>query len=131
VHLFVQAFVAGAAVVLPLLPWLDTAPVATDLVRWGLASSLLLHAAATLQESRRPPAGREGEYARAIALVLHGPFAWRHRWIGLGLGVVLPVLLLVAFAQPAPQALASIAALVGLFVEKDILVRAGQALPIS
>jgi Fe-S-cluster-containing dehydrogenase component/formate-dependent nitrite reductase membrane component NrfD len=130
-HLFVQAFVAGAAFVLPILPWLRSEPIATDLVRWGLVVSLLLHAALTLTEGRMAPAGREAEYSRVMALVTHGPFARRHRWGGLALGIAAPLVLLAVSTSPLLLAVASVAALAGLYLEKDILVRAGQALPIS
>jgi len=130
-HLFIQAFVAGAAFVLPLLPWLRGAPVATELVRWSLLVSLLLHGALTLTEAQMAPAGREAEYARVIALITHGPFSRRHRWGGLAAGIVVPILLLSISTNPLLLTVAAVSALVGLYVEKDILVRAGQALPIS
>ena len=48
----------------------------------------------------------------------------------MALGAVLPLALL-ASSHPAAWAAAGVLALVGLAVEQDVLVRAGQALPIS
>jgi len=97
-----------------------------------------------------------------VALLIHGGLiglnfispdstanaAWGHRemtrgamanrfWgIGIGLGIVLPVVLLaVALAQPGAMAalvaVAALAALVGLVGYEDAFVRAGQAAPLS
>ena len=82
-------------------------------------------------ESFLAPRRREREYRRASRLLTHGPFARRHWWIGVVLGAVLPLLLL-AFPLPAFAWWSAAAlSLVGLYVEQDTLVRAGQALPIS
>ena len=84
-----------------------------------------------LLEGRLAPRGRLEEYRRVHRLVTHGPYAWRHWRLGLGLGVVAPLLILsISSAQPL-WAVAAALALVGMYVEQDVLVRAGQALPIS
>ena len=62
-------------------------------------------------------------------LVHRGPFARQHL-TALLLGVALPVILLLP-GVPAAWTLAALGALAGLFLEEDLLVRAGQALPIS
>ena len=49
----------------------------------------------------------------------------------LELGVLVPVALLLLGGPGPLAAVAGLAALVGLWSEEDILVRAGQALPIS
>ena len=60
-----------------------------------------------------------------------GPYARRHLWVGLFLGVLVPAVLLV-WAQPGPLwTTAAVLALVGLWSEEDLFVRAGQAVPIS
>ena len=134
-HLIVQAVAAGAATLL-LFSSLDEFPVqdAAALAR-VLASSLGLHALLTLTEGRMAPTGRDVEYGRVHRLVSDGPFSRQHWRIGIALGIVVPLILLAVPASPsiAPilAAVAGLAALVGLYAEEDILVRAGQALPIS
>jgi hypothetical protein len=48
----------------------------------------------------------------------------------MGLGIALPLVLL-AWPAAITEAAAGALALAGLWVEEDVLVRAGQALPIS
>ena len=71
------------------------------------------------------------EYRRAARLVTHGPFAPKHYALGIVAGIVLPLILLWTTGSALAGAIASALALLGLFVEEDILIRAGQALPIS
>ena len=82
-------------------------------------------------ESFLAPPRREQEYRRAQRLVTHGPFARRHWWVGVVLGGVLPLLLLLLPLPAVAWWFAAAFSLVGLYVEQDTLVRAGQALPIS
>ena len=91
----------------------------------------MVHAVLTLTEGSFSPKGREVEYARTHRLITQGPFAKRHWRIGIGVGIVLPVLLLLLPLPPALGLVAAVLALVGLYAEEDILVRAGQALSIS
>ena len=63
-----------------------------------------------------------------------GPFAARHRWGGVVFGVMVPILMLILAPTVTADVLVPIAAalaLIGLWIEEDIFVRAGQALPIS
>ena len=134
-HLIVQAFVAGSALLILCAPVLELSEPAVAVQRITLMAGLVLHLGWALFEHRLAPRGREKEYERATALVTRGPFAARHRVVGLGMGVAGPLVLLVlggvfggeAFLGP----MAAMLALAGLYVEEDILVRAGQALPIS
>ena len=121
-HLIVQAGVAGSGFLLLVHRAEGLRPL--------LAGSLLLHLVLTLLEGRLSPPGREAEFARTVRLVSHGPYAWRHWRVGVGIGILLPFALLCS-DNPALWALAGVGALMGLYVEEDILVRAGQALPIS
>ena len=66
----------------------------------------------------------------ACRLLTHGPFAGRHWGVGVVVGIVLPLPLL-ALGSPLALLAAATTALVGLWFEEDVLVRAGQALPIS
>ena len=94
-----------------------------------LLASLLLHAAFVFSAGAMAPRRREAEYARAMELVHRGPFARRHL-TALLLGVAVPVILLLP-GVPAAWVVAAASALIGLFIEEDLLVKAGQALPIS
>ena len=132
-HLFVQALLAGAATALVMLAvpgWAADARVAT-VVRGTALVALVAHFALLLHEPHAAPAGRASEYARTIALVTRGPFAAGRRVLGIGVGVLLAAALL-AWPQ-APTWVTGLGgglALVGLFFEERLLVRAGQALPI-
>jgi len=131
VHLVIQAGLAGASV----LMLMDAFGVALEP---GLVASLpkilavclVTHLIATLLEGKASPRKREAEYARAVRLLSHGPYARRHWGAGVALGVLVPLLAILAggaILLPGAAALA----LIGLWVEEDLLVRAGQALPIS
>ena len=75
--------------------------------------------------------GRREEYRQTIRLLTHGPYA-RRRWIvSVGVGVAAPLLLLLLTSHPVTAALAGVVALIALANEEDLLVVAGQALPIS
>jgi len=127
-HLIVQAVACGAAGALVLLALTGSAEPA-PLLRSLLAGALLLHAAFVFTAGSMAPSRRETEYASALELVHRGPFARRHL-TALLLGVVVPVILLLP-GVPAAWVVAAVSALVGLFIEEDLLVKAGQALPIS
>jgi hypothetical protein len=102
------------------------------MLRWATVAALVFHAAFIALAGLEAPRGREDEYRRALGLVRRGPWAKRHLWLGIVAGHVLPLLLLLAPpAAPPALALAGVLALVGLWTEKDVLVRAGQAIPIS
>jgi Fe-S-cluster-containing dehydrogenase component/formate-dependent nitrite reductase membrane component NrfD len=130
-HLIAQAGVAGCALALLAQPLIGIAPPQLSALRLGLLGALAVHLALTLAEGRLAPQGREAEYARVVDLIARGPYARSHWFVGVGAGIALPAILLLVPAMPWAWAAASLAALVGLFVEEDILVRAGQALPIS
>lgn len=129
-HLMVQALLAGSAGLLVLDAIVGLGTEAASLLGSMLTASLAGHLLFTLFESRLAPVGREEEYTRASRLLTHGPYARRHWTIGVGLGIVLPMLLLFVPSLDV-WPLAGLLALVGLAVEEDLLVRAGQALPIS
>jgi Fe-S-cluster-containing dehydrogenase component/predicted membrane protein len=130
VHLVIQAGIAGASMLL----LMDALGVALDP---GLVASLpkiltvclVGHLVAALLESRMAPKGREEEYARAARLISHGPYARMHWGAGVVLGILLPLTILAGASALLPAA--AILALVGLLIEEDLFVRAGQALPIS
>ncbi len=130
-HLLAQAAVAGAAFLLAIS---GVAGLHGDVVRLlgdVLLVGLLAHGGLTLAESKLSPPGREQEFARAVALLKHGPYARRHWIAGLGVGVLLPLVLLFVPSTGWTSVVAGVLALGGLYVEKDCFVRAGQALRIS
>ena len=131
-HLAVQACVAGCGL---LLLFEGLAPgllgECAHSIEHSLYIALLAHLGLTLAEPALSPLGRELEYHRAARLLTHGPYRKLHWWGGMGLGVVLP-LLIVFFLPAGPLwALAGVAALLGLALHEHAFVRAGQALPIS
>jgi Fe-S-cluster-containing hydrogenase component 2/Ni/Fe-hydrogenase subunit HybB-like protein len=130
-HLIAQAFLGGAALLMVLAPWIGLGLEAVGVLRRMLLVALVLHAGLTLVHQRLAPRRRHAEFARVARLVSHGPFERRHSWIGLVLGVAVPALTLLLFMPPLGWSVGAVLALVGLYVEEDVLVRAGQALPIS
>lgn len=129
-HLIVQALVAGCALGLVLGPLVGLTRPGLRSLRELLVILLALHLLFTLTESWMAPRARRAEYERAAALLTAGPFAARHAWVGILGGILLPSLMLLT-AQPAAWAAAGATALIGLWVEEDLLVRAGQAAAIS
>jgi Fe-S-cluster-containing dehydrogenase component/formate-dependent nitrite reductase membrane component NrfD len=145
VHLIVQAVVAGAGMLLLLMPliapsghlqselmgpYLD-AQVGTVL-RSLLLGGLGVHLLFIAFEGRLAPPRREKEYERAHRLIVRGPYSRAHWLYGIVLGVMVPpVLLLWDGSSMIPWSIAGALALFGLWAEEDAMVRAGQALPIS
>jgi hypothetical protein len=131
-HLIVQALAAGGACALVLAQLgLDFGERGIELLEWSLVAWLVLHLAMTLTEGKFSPKNREVEFARAHRLVSKGPYAKRHWTFGVGLGIVLPIVLLLLPLPPAAGLVIGALVVYGLFTEEDILVRAGQALSIS
>ena len=129
-RLVVQATAAGGAFLLLFAPLLELEKGQIDGLNATMLVALGLLLAWTVAEARLAPAGREAEYARTLALLKRGPYAREHALTGMFLGLILPIALLVFGGGSALQ-LAGLLALVGLWTEKSLLVRAGQALPIS
>jgi Fe-S-cluster-containing dehydrogenase component/formate-dependent nitrite reductase membrane component NrfD len=132
-HLIVQAFVAGAATLLLLVGLFESTTGLTTPLGDVLFISLIAHYIFLRAEGRMAPKGREEEFSRVVRLITHGPFRARHL-ISSILGVVAPVGM-IAFSEAFDSSLvlpaAAALALIGLWIEKDTFVRAGQALPIS
>jgi Fe-S-cluster-containing dehydrogenase component/formate-dependent nitrite reductase membrane component NrfD len=133
-HLIVQAFVAGAAMIMAVFG-LVGANGSEEMRNTGsvLIVSLFVHYLFVRSEGRMAPARREEEYARAVRLITHGPFYKRHL-ASVIIGIVIPVALIALsqmFGLYYTSTITGVFALVGLWIEKDTFVRAGQALPIS
>jgi Ni/Fe-hydrogenase subunit HybB-like protein len=130
-HLIVQALAAGAALLVLAAPFLGFALESTQLVARVLAGTLVVHLAFVLLEPRCAPRNREAEYERVHALVAHGPFAMRHWALGVVAGILVPIVVVLVPGLGGLAPVAALLALAGLWIEEDVLVRAGQALPIS
>lgn len=129
-HLVVQALIAGGAVLLAFAPLADLGEGAAEVLRGATAAGLVLHAVFLALEGKAAPHGREREYEEAARLMTHGPYAARRFWGVLFVGLGVPLALL-AVPWKGAWALAGLFALAGSWLEHDLLVRAGQALPIS
>lgn len=129
-RLMLQASAAGAGLLLALGPILTLEKAALVGLNGVAMVSVGLLLFFTVFEGQLAPKGREEEYARTLALIKRGPYAKEHALLGLLVGMILPLVLL-AFAHPLGVTLAGVLILVGLWSEKSVLVRAGQALPIS
>jgi Ni/Fe-hydrogenase subunit HybB-like protein len=130
-HLVVQACVAGFGFVALVQPWIGLGKDVTDRSSAFLLAALAAHAIFVATEPLAAPRGREREFHRASRLITRGPLAARHWFLGAGTGIVVPAILLVSTDSASMASFAGVLALVGLYVEEDVLVRAGQASPIS
>jgi Fe-S-cluster-containing dehydrogenase component/formate-dependent nitrite reductase membrane component NrfD len=132
VHLLVQALLAGAAILaivgVVVASNLPTRVLLHDVLLWGLLANLFIILVGELWM----PHGTQ-DAARAAKLLLRGPYR-QHFWgVVVGLGHVLPVLLLVVVpaAPLGVTCLASVCALIGLLIFEHLWLIAGQAMPLS
>jgi len=130
-ELLVHAAIAGAALLLLLDGPTGIDDAFVERMRWLLAGGLLAQLVLTALEGRIPPRGRAEEFERAHRLVTRGPFARRHWGVGVLGGLLLPLALLALPGATGAWLIASLLALLGLWTEQDVLVRAGQAPTIS
>jgi Fe-S-cluster-containing dehydrogenase component len=130
-HLLAQAWAAGSAWMLLGGLFVEYSDYIQTALRFGLGAGLAVHLALILLEARLAPKGREREFHRAARLVTHGPFARRHWSHGVALGAIVPLVGVAIASSGITLAVAGALALWGLWNEEDVLVRAGQALPIS
>jgi Fe-S-cluster-containing dehydrogenase component/formate-dependent nitrite reductase membrane component NrfD len=126
-----QAVVAGAAWIALGVALFGSSDDVSAVLRGVLAGGVVAHLVFMQVEHRLAPRGREPEFRRAVRLITHGPFARRHWVHGVALGCVVPLVGVAIASSSVTLALAGALALWGLWNEEDILVRAGQALPIS
>ncbi|MED5330128.1 MAG: 4Fe-4S dicluster domain-containing protein [Planctomycetota bacterium] len=124
-HLIAQAIIAGAAALFCLFAVLGESPPSG--LKFLLLTGLAVHLGLTLLEPALGPKGRTEEYKRASSLVTHGPYARTHWLGGIFMGIALPAVLLISDMT----VFAAFFSLLGLWIEEDLFIRAGQALPIS
>ena len=133
VHLLVQAAVAGAASLAILGAVVETTEQTESFLRAVLLWSLVANAFIILVGELWLPHGTR-DAAQAAHMIWRGRFAPRF-WAGVvGLGHVIPVVLLAAIPMgldPVAAIVAGACALLGLLAFEDIWVKAGQALPLS
>lgn len=133
-HLTIQAFVAGAAMLLLGSLYYESDRGLTLLLARCLLGGLCVHGLLVISEVARPHGSKS--VTEAIHYMIFGPLA-RRFWFGaIFIGVAAPVLLLASYlGEPrlgyAFTTVASVLALIGLLAFEDCYVRAGQALPLS
>jgi formate-dependent nitrite reductase membrane component NrfD len=128
-HMIVQAFLCGAAVLVLLPDKLGGSADSLALARTGLICGLVGHLAIVGTEFLMPY--RTDNAAYAAWLITHGPFK-RMFWFGsVVAGGVVPLLVLVSMKSYLASAVASILALGGLLAFEWCFVMAGQSVPNS
>ena len=132
-HLLLQAITAGSAVLVIFGALLQAAPSVIIVLGKFLGISLVITLALILAEMSLARASEEGK--RAGALLRSGALSAGFWGLVVGLGILLPLLLLIASAfqgRASPlTVLAALFALVGLWVFEDLWIKAGQAVPLS
>jgi len=131
-----HAAVAGGAATIVLSPAMDLPLAAASRARWMVLLALVAEALLGEFVHRSGPAGRAEEFRRALAVLARGPLRFRRRLADLlGFYGAVPLLVLGPQVPTAGDAVfwtvGAALALVGLALEQDVLVRGGQALPIS
>jgi len=131
VHLLVQSVMSSAAV-LALLPvaWGGGTPQSNAVAAGVLSVCLVLHLLLVAGELAMPHASDNANYA--VRLIARGPLRYWFWASAVGLGALLPLLLL--FAAPSSSnavAIAGVLALAGLFTFEWCFVMAGQSVPNS
>jgi len=131
-----HAGVAGGATTLLAAPWLALSAGSLSAARWLTVGSLVADGLFGALVGLSGPRHRAEEFRRAVALLHGGPFAATRRLAHLGAWLVaLPALVVFPVAAPARAwpfwALGAAVALVCMAVDQHLLVRAGQAPPIS
>jgi formate-dependent nitrite reductase membrane component NrfD len=127
VHLIVQTLLCGAAVLALLPVQLDPAP---GIAALSLLLTLGLHLLMLMGEVAIPHTTDNARYA--ARLITHGPFSTAFWFGAVGLGAILPlVLLIVAMSNRVAVAVASVLSLAGLLMFEWCFVMAGQSVPNS
>jgi formate-dependent nitrite reductase membrane component NrfD len=134
-HLLIQAITAGSAILIMFAALLHAGSTVIETLAKMMSGSLTLTLAVILGEFWLTPVSEDVK--RATDLLKRGALSGRF-WAGvIGVGVLLPIVLLlwsifatVDYAAPLCF-LASVLALIGLWIFEDLWVEAGQAVPLS
>ncbi|MEX1018466.1 MAG: 4Fe-4S dicluster domain-containing protein [Litorilinea sp.] len=129
VHLLIQAIMAGCAFLLLLGLFWALPPFLHTLGIWGLGSGLALNLLAIYGSELGMAHASEGAN-RAAKMILQGEYAPFFRRFVVGMGHIVPALLLLTGWLPA-GALAGVLALGGLFAYEYVYVLAPQRIPNS
>ncbi|MGH7845332.1 MAG: NrfD/PsrC family molybdoenzyme membrane anchor subunit, partial [Candidatus Binatia bacterium] len=132
-NLLAQTVTAGAAVLLICAISLEAGATVINTLAKVLAASVALNVTIILAELCSSRATEDAR--RAMDLLKRGPLS-ESFWAGaIGFGALIPLALLIAsrFRAEADVAyiLASLSALVGLWIFEDLWIKAGQAVPLS
>ncbi len=129
-HLIAQAANGGAATLILAAGLIGAAPGVVEGARTLFVFSLGAALVLVLGEISLAPVSEDVK--RATELLTRGALRWSFWGLALGLGLLLPFLLLLWPDGSYPmQALASVFALTGLWFFEDLWVRAGQGVPLS
>lgn len=126
-HLVAAALAAGAAVLL-LTGFFSREHIS---ILWALSltmvGALVVHGLVLFAELNGSHPNLDT--ARAASLVTHGDWKLRFWLVVVGLGIVVPIVLV--WIAPPAAALGAVFALIGLAVWEDLWVKAGQSIPLS
>jgi hypothetical protein len=132
-HLFVQAFIAGASV-LVILSTFGSPPYITRRLSLILLSALIVSLAMVLAEIAIPAVSEDAKLA--VNSLTRGRYR-RHFWgLTIGAGLIVPIILMALFLFSGGHLsvlgiVAALLALAGLFSFEDHWVKAGQIAPLS
>lgn len=127
VHLIVQMLLCGAAVLAFIPARLGATP---GIAAFSLLICQTLHLLMVLGEVTIPHTTDNARYA--ARLITHGPFSSAFWFGAVGLGGIVPLILLViAMSNPIVVAVAGVLALAGLLIFEWCFVMAGQSVPNS
>jgi len=130
VHLIVQAFMMGAAMMLIIMAFVEVPEDLQMLSKVTFVVALVLDLVVTLLGEFGMPHASEVA-ARAAHMITHGYYR-RHFWIGnILVGHVLPLALLLFSGTPAMLAIAGILSIIGLYLYEYAFVMAPQRIPNS
>jgi Fe-S-cluster-containing dehydrogenase component/formate-dependent nitrite reductase membrane component NrfD len=131
-----HALAAGAATALIAGAFVGVPLEVAERARWVLIATLVAEALLGEVSHRAAPRGREAEFRRVVATTATGPFRSRRRAADVvGFYLAMPLLVIGPQVPTAGDAVfwtaGAVLVLIGLALEQDVLVRAGQAVPIS
>jgi len=131
-HLLVQALIGGAAIVVVAGVTLGADDTSVFLGARILAGALALGLVMVLVELALPAMSED--FRRAADLISRGALSARFWLAVVGLGTIVPLVLIgvgLGWRSPAPIAAAALLGLAGLWVFENIWIKAGQAVPLS
>lgn len=127
VHIFVQAIMAGAAMLLIVAPFFNLTPDSIRVLVWTFGASLVINLLITVGgEFGTPHASQVA--AMAAHIITHGRYK-NHYWFSLIIGGLIPLIIAAVTASPFALAIAGVLSLIGLFFYEWAFVMAPQEVP--